>query len=60
MGAATPTDCYLAFYRAKIAKDLPALRGLLDDSFTLVHMTGMRQNKLELELSDFKGSYPLS
>ena len=47
MGTATPQDCYLEFYRASIAKDLPALRGLLDDSFVLVHMTGMRQNKQE-------------
>lgn len=47
MGAATPKDCYLEYYRAKIAKDLPALRDLLDDSFVLVHMTGMRQNKQE-------------
>lgn len=47
MGAATPKDCYLEFYRAKIAKDLPSLDALLDDSFVLVHMTGMRQNKRE-------------
>ena len=30
-------------YRAMIAKDIPALSGVLDDSFVLVHMTGMRQ-----------------
>ncbi len=30
-----------------IAKDLPALDAFLDDSFMLVHMTGMRQNKQE-------------
>lgn len=47
MGAATPKECYLSFYRAKIAKDLTALRSLLDDSFELVHMSGMRQNKQE-------------
>ena len=46
MWAAAPKDGYLAFYRAKIAKDLPALCGLLEDRFVLVHMTGMRQNKL--------------
>ena len=45
MGASTPEAGYLEFYRAGIAKDLPAMGGLLDDSFVLVHMTGMRQNK---------------
>ena len=28
-----------------IAKDIPALSAVLDDSFVLVHMTGMRQSK---------------
>ena len=28
-----------------IAKDIPALSAVLDESFVLVHMTGMRQNK---------------
>lgn len=37
--------CYLEFYRAKIAKDRSALESLLDNSFVLVHMTGMRQDK---------------
>ena len=32
-------------YRAMIAKDIPALSAVLDDSFVLVHMTGMRQPK---------------
>ena len=32
-------------YRAMIAKDIPALSQALDDSFMLVHMTGMRQPK---------------
>lgn len=32
-------------YRAMIEKDGAALAKLLDDSFVLVHMTGMRQNK---------------
>ena len=32
-------------YRAMIAKDIPALSAVLDESFVLVHMTGMRQGK---------------
>ena len=32
-------------YRAMIAKDAEGLNAVLDDSFVLVHMTGMRQNK---------------
>ncbi|MCH5155095.1 MAG: nuclear transport factor 2 family protein [Clostridiales bacterium] len=38
---------YRALYRAMIEKDDTALNKLLDNSFVLVHMTGMRQNKLE-------------
>ena len=36
---------YRMMYRAMIAKDGAALNSLLDESFTLVHMTGMQQNK---------------
>lgn len=36
---------YIEMYRSMIAKDIPALSGVLDDSFVLVHMTGMRQAK---------------
>ena len=36
---------YRALYRAMIEKDSTALNKLLDESFVLVHMTGMRQNK---------------
>lgn len=36
---------YRAMYRAMIDKDGTTLNRLLDDSFVLVHMTGMRQNK---------------
>lgn len=32
-------------YRAMIQKDGSALDNLLDESFVLIHMTGMRQNK---------------
>ena len=34
---------YIEMYRAMIARDIPALSGVLDDSFALVHMTGMHQ-----------------
>ena len=34
---------YQEMYRAMIVKDIPALSQVLDDSFVLVHMTGMRQ-----------------
>lgn len=34
-------------YAAMIAKDRDRLHAVLDDSFVLVHMTGMRQNKTE-------------
>lgn len=36
---------YIEMYRAMIAKDIPALSTVLDESFVLVHMTGMRQPK---------------
>ena len=36
---------YIEMYRAMIAKDIPALSTVLDNSFVLVHMTGMRQPK---------------
>ena len=36
---------YRAMYRAMIAKDIPALSAVLDEGFTLVHMTGLRQSK---------------
>ena len=40
-------NCYKAMYAAMIAKDRTGLEEVLDDSFVLVHMTGMRQNKEE-------------
>lgn len=36
---------YIKMYRAMVAKDIPALSEVLDDSFVLVHMTGMQQPK---------------
>lgn len=36
---------YMKMYRAMIDKDIPALSEVLDASFVLVHMTGMRQHK---------------
>ena len=38
---------YRELYRAMIEKNGTALNELLDNSFVLVHMTGMRQNKRE-------------
>ena len=35
----------MEMYHAMVAKDIPALSDVLDDSFVLVHMTGMRQSK---------------
>ena len=37
---------YKEMYRAMIEKDIPVLASVLDDSFMLVHMTGMRQSKV--------------
>ena len=36
---------YKEMYRAMIEKDEAGLNAILDDSFVLVHMTGMKQNK---------------
>jgi ketosteroid isomerase-like protein len=36
---------YTAMYDAMIARDEAALSEVLDDSFVLVHMTGMKQSK---------------
>ena len=36
---------YTAMYDAMIAKDEAGLSKVLDDSFVLVHMTGMKQSK---------------
>ena len=38
-------EAYREMYRAMIAKDAETLNDVLDDSFVLVHMTGMRQDK---------------
>ena len=38
-------DAYIRMYEGMIAKDELILREVLDDSFVLVHMTGMRQPK---------------
>ena len=38
---------YKRLYAAMIAKDSPELEAILDESFVLVHMTGMRQTKKE-------------
>lgn len=38
-------NCYREMYRGMIDKDRRALSELLDESFVLIHMTGMRQSK---------------
>ena len=38
-------DAYTRMYEGMIVKDESILREVLDDSFVLVHMTGMRQPK---------------
>ena len=40
-------DAYIRMYEGMIAKDETVLRDVLDDSFVLVHMTGMRQSREE-------------
>ena len=39
--------CYRTMYQGMIRKDTALLDGVLDDSFVLLHMTGMRQSKLQ-------------
>ncbi|MBD5499837.1 MAG: nuclear transport factor 2 family protein [Lachnospiraceae bacterium] len=39
------TQCYHTMYRGMIEKDMELLEESLDESFVLVHMTGMRQTK---------------
>ena len=38
-------NCYLQMYRGMVEKDRAILSEMLDDSFVLVHMTGMHQTK---------------
>ena len=38
-------QCYHTMYRGMIEKDMELLDESLDESFVLVHMTGMRQTK---------------
>ena len=39
------TQCYHAMYQGMIGKDMELLNESLDESFVLVHMTGMQQTK---------------
>ncbi len=39
------TQCYHTIYRGMIEKDMELLGESLDESFVLLHMTGMRQTK---------------
>lgn len=41
------TDCYYKMYSYMIKKDIIALEEILDESFALIHMTGMNQPKAE-------------
>lgn len=41
------TQCYHTMYRGMIEKDMNLLGESLDESFVLVHMTGMRQTKCQ-------------
>ena len=38
-------NCYRRMYEGMVGKDRSLLSEVLDDSFVLVHMTGMRQDK---------------
>ena len=38
-------ECYYTMYQGMIQKDAVLLDGVLDDSFALLHMTGMCQSK---------------
>ena len=38
-------NCYRQMYRGMVEKDRSILSEVLDDSFMLIHMTGMRQRK---------------
>lgn len=40
-------EIYAEMYNHMINKDISSLGQLLDESFVLVHMTGMRQSKRE-------------
>ena len=37
--------CYRQMYRGMVEKDRGLLSEVLDDTFVLIHMTGMRQSK---------------
>lgn len=39
--------CYKAMYEGEIRKDIEFLKNYLDDSYVLVHMTGVRMNRQE-------------
>ena len=41
----TIENCYRRMYRGMVDKDRGMLSEVLEDSFVLVHMTGMRQDK---------------
>lgn len=52
----TIENCYRQMYRGMIEKNHDILTEVLDDSFVLVHMTGMRQSKSAFILSVENGT----
>ena len=38
-------NCYRQMYNGMVAKDRKILAGVLDETFVLIHMSGMRQDK---------------
>lgn len=51
------TRAFEAFLKAMLAADIEALDALLDDGFTLTHITGYRQPKAEWLAQMRKGSF---
>ena len=47
---------YIRMYEGMIEKDEAILREVLDDSFVLIHMTGMRQSKEDFIRSVLNGT----
>lgn len=39
--------CYEAMYDGEIRKDIPYLKQFLDESYILIHMTGVKMNRQE-------------
>ena len=48
--------CYRQMYRGMVDKDRTLLSEVLDDTFVLIHMTGMRQSKVTFILAVENGT----